>query len=68
MDRLLLKTAVFGCAFNVLAVLTHPYILLLSAVHHLYRLRRGTTIAKFFEDRAINDYFHSNEGVLSNEI
>uniref|UniRef100_A0A158PAN3 ANAPC4_WD40 domain-containing protein n=1 Tax=Angiostrongylus cantonensis TaxID=6313 RepID=A0A158PAN3_ANGCA len=44
--RLLLTTDISACAFNVFAVLTHPYTPLLSAVHHLYRLRRGTTIAK----------------------
>ncbi|KJH48332.1 hypothetical protein DICVIV_05573 [Dictyocaulus viviparus] len=44
--RLLLTTDVSGCAFNVFALLTHPYTPLLSAVQHLYRLRRGTTIAK----------------------
>ncbi|WKY02463.1 hypothetical protein Q1695_016043 [Nippostrongylus brasiliensis] len=44
--RLLLTTDTSACVFNVFSVLTHPYTPLLSAVQHLYRLRRGTTIAK----------------------
>lgn len=44
--RLLLTTDTSACVFNVFSILTHPYTPLLSAVQHLYRLRRGTTIAK----------------------
>ncbi|VDO63489.1 unnamed protein product [Haemonchus placei] len=44
--RLLLTTDTSACVFNVFSILTHPFTPLLSAVQHLYRLRRGTTVAK----------------------
>ncbi|EYC14291.1 hypothetical protein Y032_0041g454 [Ancylostoma ceylanicum] len=44
--RLLLTTDTSACVFHIFSILTHPYTPLLSAVQHLYRLRRGTTIAK----------------------
>ncbi|KAK6057299.1 hypothetical protein COOONC_05186 [Cooperia oncophora] len=44
--RLLLTTDTSACVFNIFSVLTHPFTPLLSAVQHLYRLRRGTTVAK----------------------
>ncbi|VDK45868.1 unnamed protein product [Cylicostephanus goldi] len=44
--RLLMTADTSACVFHIFSILTHPYTPLLSAVQHLYRLRRGTTIAK----------------------